>query len=64
VLVDRNRAPRELWWMPYGTALEAIARALLELRRPGAGLGAKVAAVVALLTNLPKRWKGLALPKG
>ena len=64
VLVDRNRAPRELWWMPYGTALEAIARALLELRRPGAGLGAKVSAVVALLTNLPKRWKGLALPKG
>lgn len=63
-LVDRNKAPRELWWMPYGAALEAIARALLELRRPGAGVGAKIAAVVALLTSLPKRWKGLPGPKG
>jgi acyl-CoA reductase-like NAD-dependent aldehyde dehydrogenase len=63
VLVDRNKAPRELWWMPYGAALEVIARALLELRRPGAGVGAKLSAVVALLTNLPKRWKGLPLPK-
>jgi acyl-CoA reductase-like NAD-dependent aldehyde dehydrogenase len=62
-LVDRNRAPRELWWMPYGTALEPIARALLTLKRPGSSIGEKLAAVVALLTNLPKRWRGLPPPQ-
>jgi hypothetical protein len=64
MLVDRNRDARELWWMPYGQALEAIARALLELKRPGSTLGAKLGAIIALLTNLPKRWRGLPLPKG
>jgi acyl-CoA reductase-like NAD-dependent aldehyde dehydrogenase len=64
MLVDRNRDARELWWMPYGSALEPIARALLTLKRPGASIGAKLSAVVALLSNLGRRWKGLPVPKG
>ncbi len=63
ILVDRNSAPRELWWMPYGTALAPIARALLTLKRPGSSIGEKLRAVLALLTHLPKRWRGLPLPK-
>jgi len=64
MLVDRNRDARELWWMPYGAALEPIARALLTLKRPGASIGAKLSAVIALLSNLGRRWKGLPVPKG
>ena len=63
MLVDRNKAPRELWWMPYGAALEPIARSLLELKRPGSSLGAKLHALFVLLTHLPKRWRGLLPPK-
>jgi len=64
VLVDRNRDPRELWWIPYGNALEPVARALLTLKRPGASIGAKLGALVALLTHLAKRWKGLLPARG
>jgi acyl-CoA reductase-like NAD-dependent aldehyde dehydrogenase len=57
VLVDRNRAKRELWWYPYTPALLAVGYALATLRSAHSGIGAKIAAVFKLLGGLSKRWK-------
>jgi len=57
VLVDRNRAKRELWWYPYTPALLAIGFALATLRSAHSGIGAKISAVFKLLGGFSKRWK-------
>jgi acyl-CoA reductase-like NAD-dependent aldehyde dehydrogenase len=55
VLVDRNRAARELWWYPYTPALKAILVAMAVLRSGTSGLGAKFRALLELLRAFPKR---------
>jgi delta 1-pyrroline-5-carboxylate dehydrogenase len=57
VLVDRNRAKRELWWYPYTPVLKTIALAMAKLRG-GGGLGARISALFALLGAFPKRMFG------
>jgi acyl-CoA reductase-like NAD-dependent aldehyde dehydrogenase len=57
VLVDRNRAKRELWWYPYTPALKTIALALAVLRSGSASIVSKVKAFFQLLGAMPKRWK-------
>ena len=44
VLVDRNRAAREMWWYPYTPALKAVLLAMAVLRSGTSGLGAKLRA--------------------
>lgn len=55
VLVDRSRGARELYWFPYTPTLTAIARALIALKGGARTLGGKLAAIVTLLSSLPKR---------
>lgn len=55
VLVDRSRGGRELYWFPYTATLEAIARALIALKGGASTLGAKLGALMTLLSSLPKR---------
>ncbi len=57
VLVDRNRAKKELWWYPYTPALLAVGFALATLRNAHAGIGAKIGAIFKLLGGFSKRWK-------
>jgi acyl-CoA reductase-like NAD-dependent aldehyde dehydrogenase len=54
VLVDRNRAAREVWWYPYTDTLRQLALTFAALRG-GAPLGARISAFFALLLLLPKR---------
>jgi acyl-CoA reductase-like NAD-dependent aldehyde dehydrogenase len=54
VCVDRNRAPREVWWYPYTDTLKRLALAFAALRG-GVGLGGRLGAIGALLSLLPKR---------
>ena len=54
VLLDRNRASRELWWYPYTDTLKKIALAFAKLRG-GAPLGGRIGAVFSLIGLLPKR---------
>jgi acyl-CoA reductase-like NAD-dependent aldehyde dehydrogenase len=58
VLVDRNRAARELWWYPYTPALKAVLLAMAALRSATSGIGAKVRAVLSLVRAMPKRLSG------
>jgi acyl-CoA reductase-like NAD-dependent aldehyde dehydrogenase len=58
VLVDRNRAAREMWWYPYSPALRAVLMSMAVLRSATSGIGAKVQALVALLKAMPKRLGG------
>jgi acyl-CoA reductase-like NAD-dependent aldehyde dehydrogenase len=55
LLIDRNRALRETWWFPYSPTLRALALAFAALRGGAASLGARIAALVAVLSLLPKR---------
>jgi acyl-CoA reductase-like NAD-dependent aldehyde dehydrogenase len=57
VLEDKNRAARELWWYPYTPVLRTIAFAMARLRG-GAGLFGRLAALLQLLTAIPKRLLG------
>ncbi|MCC6554735.1 MAG: aldehyde dehydrogenase family protein [Polyangiaceae bacterium] len=57
VLEDRSGAKRELWWYPYTPVLRALAFAMARARG-GAGLFGRVAAVLQLLTAVPKRLLG------
>jgi acyl-CoA reductase-like NAD-dependent aldehyde dehydrogenase len=57
VLIDRNRAKRELWWYPYTPALKTIALALAVLRSGSASIVSKVKALFQLLGAFPRRWK-------
>jgi acyl-CoA reductase-like NAD-dependent aldehyde dehydrogenase len=56
VLVDKNRAKKELYWYPYTKTLRAIALTFAALR--GGGLFAKIGAFFKLVTLLPKRLAG------
>ena len=58
VLVDRNRAKRELWWYPYTPALGIVLSSMAILRSGTSGIVAKVKAVFALLGAMPKRLMG------
>lgn len=55
VLVDRNRALREMWWYPYTDTLKKIALAFALLRGGAPSIGARIGALFALLGLLPKR---------
>lgn len=55
VLVDRNRASRELWWFPYTPALHAIAVAMATVRCSSRSLFARVRAIWILLRALARR---------
>lgn len=57
VLVDRNRARRELWWYPYSDTLRGIALSLARMK--GGTLGQRVGAVMGLLSLLPRRSREL-----
>lgn len=54
VIVDRSRATRELFWMPYGDALRDVGRSLSVLRS-AAGVGDKVGAVRSLAKGFVRR---------
>jgi acyl-CoA reductase-like NAD-dependent aldehyde dehydrogenase len=58
VLVDKNRAKRELWWYPYTDTLRVIALAFAVLRRRSSGIGERVGAILKLLGAVPKRLLG------
>jgi acyl-CoA reductase-like NAD-dependent aldehyde dehydrogenase len=58
VLVDRNRAKRELWWYPYTPALHAILSSMAILRSRTSGFVAKAKAIFTLLGAMPKRLLG------
>jgi acyl-CoA reductase-like NAD-dependent aldehyde dehydrogenase len=58
LLVDKNRAKRELWWYPYTDTLRTIALAFAVLRSRTSGIGAKISAFFRLLGALPKRLTG------
>jgi acyl-CoA reductase-like NAD-dependent aldehyde dehydrogenase len=57
VLVDRNRAKKELWWYPYTPALLTVGFALATLRSAHSGIGSKIRAFFELLAGFSKRWK-------
>jgi acyl-CoA reductase-like NAD-dependent aldehyde dehydrogenase len=58
LLVDKNRAKRELWWYPYTDTLRTIALAFAVLRSRTSGIGAKIGAFFRLLSAIPKRLTG------
>jgi acyl-CoA reductase-like NAD-dependent aldehyde dehydrogenase len=58
VLVDRNRAKRELWWYPYTPTIRTIALAFAALRSKTSSIVTKVRAVLQLVGALPKRLLG------
>jgi hypothetical protein len=55
VLVDRNRAAREMWWYPYSDTLKKIALAFARLRGGAPSLGSRIGALFTLIGLLPKR---------
>ncbi|MBS2012442.1 MAG: aldehyde dehydrogenase family protein [Deltaproteobacteria bacterium] len=61
VLVDKNRALREMWWYPYTGTLREIALAFAKVRG-GAPLGARIGAIFTLLGLLLKRAGELKAP--
>ncbi len=58
VLVDENKARRELYWYPYTPVLRKVALALISVRGGARSLGARIAAIFTLLVALPKRLFG------
>jgi acyl-CoA reductase-like NAD-dependent aldehyde dehydrogenase len=58
VLVDRNRAKRELWWYPYTPSLRQVLTSMAILRSRTSGLVAKARAIFGLLGAMPKRLLG------
>lgn len=63
VLVDRNRAPREVWWYPYTPTLTKMARAFVALRGGAKGIGGRISAVFTLVGALLTRTKELKTGK-
>lgn len=55
VVLDRNRAKRELWWYPYSPTLEKLALAFAALRGGAASLGARLSALVSVVGLLRRR---------
>jgi acyl-CoA reductase-like NAD-dependent aldehyde dehydrogenase len=58
VLVDKNRALREVWWYPYTPVLRTIALSFAKLRSGNTPLFGKIGALFALLRSIPKRLFG------
>ncbi|HEY2509264.1 MAG TPA: aldehyde dehydrogenase family protein [Polyangiaceae bacterium] len=58
VLLDRNRAAREMWWYPYSPALRVVLSSMAVLRSRTRGLGAKLRALLDLVKAMPKRLAG------
>jgi acyl-CoA reductase-like NAD-dependent aldehyde dehydrogenase len=58
VLVDKNRAKRELWWYPYTPTLDVIAFAFCALRSKTTGIFRKIGAIFTLARAVPKRLMG------
>ncbi len=54
VIVDRNRAPKEVWWYPYTDTLKKLALTFAALRG-GAPIFGRISALFGLLLLLPKR---------
>jgi acyl-CoA reductase-like NAD-dependent aldehyde dehydrogenase len=59
VLVDRNRAKREMWWFPYSPTLERLALALARVRGGAASFGARLGALVDVIGLLRRRSREL-----
>jgi hypothetical protein len=57
ILVDRSNAKRELWWYPYTPVLRKLVFAMARARG-GAGLFGRLAAILDLLSAIPKRLFG------
>ena len=57
VLVDSNRARRELWWYPYTPALRTIALSFAKLRSATTPIGDKIRAVFSLISAFITRLK-------
>ncbi len=57
VLVDSNRAKRELWWYPYTPALRMIALSFAKLRSGGTPIGEKIRAVFSLVSAFIARMR-------
>jgi acyl-CoA reductase-like NAD-dependent aldehyde dehydrogenase len=57
VLVDSNRARRELWWYPYTPALKTIALSFAKLRSASTPIGQKISAVFSLISAFIARLK-------
>jgi acyl-CoA reductase-like NAD-dependent aldehyde dehydrogenase len=55
VLVDRNRATRELWWYPYSPTLRSLALAFALLRGGASSILGRIGALFSVLSLLPKR---------
>jgi acyl-CoA reductase-like NAD-dependent aldehyde dehydrogenase len=58
VLLDRNRASRELWWYPYTPALRTVLSSMAILRSGTSTVMAKIRAVWDLVRAMPKRLGG------
>lgn len=57
VLVDSNRARRELWWYPYTPALKTIALSFAKIRSGATPIGEKIRAVFSLISAFITRLK-------
>ncbi len=57
VLVDTNRAARELWWYPYTPALVAVAKSFAKLRSGTTPIVEKIRAVFSLIGAFLARLK-------
>jgi acyl-CoA reductase-like NAD-dependent aldehyde dehydrogenase len=55
LLVDRSRAPRELWWFPYTPTLAAIGKAMATLRCSSRSVFERAFALFALIGALTRR---------
>ncbi len=58
VLVDENKASRELYWYPYTPLLRTVAMALILVRGGATSIGQRIGAIFSLLSALPKRLFG------
>ncbi len=59
VVVDRNRAAREVFWYPYTETLRKLAMAFVLVRGGARSIGERIAAAVSLFGLLPRRMREL-----
>ena len=57
ILVDSNRAKRELWWYPYTPALRTLALSFAKLRSGSTPIMEKIRAVFSLISAFVTRLK-------
>jgi acyl-CoA reductase-like NAD-dependent aldehyde dehydrogenase len=58
LVVDRNRAKREVWWYPYTDTARQLGFAFAVLRSRSSGIFKRIGALFALLRLVPKRLAG------